>query len=122
MNAGKPFPVVSRIVALLLLGWLASLRHNPLVRLEAWLGLSPSPLEKLFGIKGLFSGMTEGMYRLSHGDVRGSIEINALTPVMALLVVGCIVFGYRPRVRTRRSEMAFFGFVLISTLLVNFVN
>jgi hypothetical protein len=67
-----------RLMVLATLGWFISLDRNPLVRLEAVLGLSPSPLEKLFGVKGLFSGITEGMHRLVYGDVTGALAANIL--------------------------------------------
>ena len=42
-----------------------SLENNPLVRLEAIIGLSPSPIEKIFGVKSFFSGMTEGVHQMA---------------------------------------------------------
>lgn len=122
MNDNRTTSLLTRVGAILALIWIVSLEHNPLVKLEAWLGLSPSPLEKLFGIKGLFSGMTEGMLRLSHGDFRGSLQSNGLTPLVALAVIGCIACGYRPRIRSRRDEVAFFTAVIALSVVVNLVN
>ena len=85
----------------------ASLAHNPLVRLEAMLGLSPAPLERFLGIKGPFSGMTEGMYRLVHGDLTGAIVANALTPFFALAASCSLIMGYRPRIQSKRDEWIF---------------
>ncbi len=122
MNAGRASILCVRVAAILLLTWLVSNNENPLVRLEAWLGLSPSPLEKLFGIKGLFSGMTEEMFRLAHGEFWGSLQSNALTPLAALAIIACIVTGYRPRVGTGREEALFFGAVILLSVIVNLVN
>ena len=66
--------------------WFVPLRETPVVRLEAQPGLSPPPREKLAGIKGAFSVMTEGMVRLAHGDLEGSITANRFPPLMAAVV------------------------------------
>jgi len=111
-----------RVSVLVGLAWFASLAHNPVVRLEAMLGLSPAPLERFVGVKGLFSGMTEGMYRLAHGDLTGAVAANAVTPFFALAVGCCLILGYRPRVHSRRDEWIFFTAVVSLCVVVNMVN
>jgi hypothetical protein len=105
----------------LLLGaiWFVSLDRNPVVALIAKLGLSPSPLERLFGVKGMFSGMTEGMFRLAHWDLAGSMAANVLTPFFATVVATCVVIGYRPQIKTRQQELAFLLSVVFLSVLVN---
>lgn len=108
--------------ASLLLGatWFVSLERNPVVVLIAKLGLSPSPLERLFGVKGMFSGMTEGMFRLAHGNFAGSIDANILTPAFATVFTICVVSGYRPQIKTRKQELVFLLSVVFLSALVNF--
>lgn len=96
-----------------------SLDRNPVVALIAKLGLSPSPLERLFGIKGMFSGMTEGMFRLVHGDIAGAIAANVLTPAFAVVFVSCVAIGYRPQIRTRQQEWVFLLSVVFLSVFVN---
>jgi len=83
-------------------GALAALPANPLVRLEAVLGLSPAPLERYLGIKSVFSGMTEGMHRLVHGELARALDANCLTPLVALAVLYWAATGMR--IRTRKQE------------------
>ena len=59
---------------------------NPIVRLQATIGLSPSPIEKLFGLKSLFSGMTEGVYQLLNLNFRESVKANIFSPVIVPLL------------------------------------
>lgn len=102
--------------------WFVSLDKNPVVVLIAKLGLSPSPLERLFGVKGMFSGMTEGMFRLVHGDIAGAIAANVLTPAFATVVAFCVVVGYRPQIKTRKQELVFLLSVVLLSVLVNLVS
>ena len=99
--------------------WFVSLDRNPVVVLIAKLGLSPSPPERLFGVKGMFSGMTEGMFRLVHGDIAGAIAANVLTPAFAAVIVICVVVGYRPQIKTRKQELVFLLSVVFLSVLVN---
>jgi hypothetical protein len=119
MRKDKAAALALRVVALCAAWWFAALSHNPVVRLEAILGLSPSPLEKLAGIRGPFSGMTEGMYQLAHGELSSALKANVLTPFAAALFVACVVLGIRPRVTTRASEVAFFSVFVVATAIVN---
>ena len=100
--------------------WFASIDRNPIVVFLARTGLSPSPLERLFGLKGFFSGMTEGMHRMVHGDFSGAVDANPYTPLVAAIFAICLVFGVRPRIRKTWHEVAFLGAVLLLTLVRNF--
>lgn len=102
--------------------WFLRLDHNPLVRIEAKLGLSPSPIEKLFGVKSLFSGMTEGLYQLTHFNLMKSIESNLLSPLFFVLFLGFLFTGYRPRVKTKFEEAIIFILVVLLSTLVNIFN
>ncbi|HIA48613.1 MAG TPA: DUF2752 domain-containing protein [Candidatus Hydrogenedentes bacterium] len=112
---------LARITVLLMGIWCVSLDRNPIVVFVAKIGLSPSPLERLFGVKGMFSGMTEGTFRLVHGDIAGAAASNVLTPVFATVVALCILCGYRPRIRTRQQEFAILLSVVFLSVFVNLV-
>lgn len=112
-------PVGARLVLLGALAAFAALDNNPLVRLEAELGLSPSPLERLFGIRGFFSGMTEATHRLTRLDVIGAGQANILVfPVLAL-ATAAILLWWRPRIRTRRQEIAVLALAIVGTVINN---
>jgi hypothetical protein len=119
MNVNRVKYLLFRLCLLVALLWFVSLDRNPIVVLQSRLGLSPSPLERLFGIKGPFSGMTEGIHRLAHGDLSGAISANVVTPFFAAITVMCVLIGYRPQVRTRRQEALFFLAVILLSVLVN---
>ena len=111
-------------VRLLLLGALAAfaaLDRNPLVWLEARLGLSPSPLERLFGIRGFFSGMTEATHRLTKLDLVGAGEANILVFPVIAATAAAILLWRRPRLSTRRQELAFFAVAVGGTAINNIV-
>ena len=111
-------------VRLLLLGGLAAfaaLDNNPVVRLQALIGLSPSPLERLFGIRGFFSGMTEATHRLTRLDLIGAGEANILVfPFLGACAAGILLWR-RPRVKTRGQELAVFAIAVAGTLINNIV-
>ena len=114
----KP-PLALRIVLIALLAAFAGLDRNPVVRLEAKLGLSPSPLERLFGIRGLFSGMTEATYQLVRLDLGRALAANILVvPVIAAFAL-CILLWTRPKLDSRRREIAFFALVLAGVAINN---
>jgi len=112
--------VAGRMGLLLATAALAYLPANPLVRAEALVGLSPGPLERHLGIKNLFSGMTEGMHQLVHGELGKALDANFLTPLVACALLAWAVTGVR--LETRRHELlAAAGFIGLS-LLVNLVH
>jgi hypothetical protein len=98
----------------------AYLPANPLVRLEAVLGLSPAPLERYLGIKSVFSGMTEGMHRLVHGELNKALEANILTPLVACVLLCWAVKG--GRLTTRRQERCAALLFIGLSALVNIVH
>ncbi len=106
----------------MLLGWVASIEHNPLVRIEAQVGLSPAPLERFFGIKNFFSGMTEGAHRLARFDFLGSLEANIFTPLFLAASVLAILMWRVPKVDTRAKELVFFVVFVGLSLVVNVVH
>ena len=111
-------------IRLLLLGGLAAfaaLDNNPVVRLQAVIGLSPSPLERLFGIRGFFSGMTEATHRLTKLDLAGAAEANVLVFPFLAAVAGAVLLWHWPKLRTRGQEFAFFGIAVVGTAINNLV-
>ena len=113
----KP-PIAFRLCLIALLAAFASLDHNPVVRLEAKLGLSPSVLER-FGIRGLFSGMTEATYQLVRLDLGKALAANILVvPVIGTIAL-CILLWSRPKLDTRRRELIFLALVLAGTAINN---
>lgn len=114
-------PIGARLLLLGALAAFAALDHNPIVRLEARLGLSPSPLERLFGIRGFFSGMTEATHRLTQLDLIGAGQANILVfPVLAVAVAAILLWRW-PRLRTRNQELAFFAIAVVGTAINNIV-
>lgn len=106
--------------ALILACWMfVRLDQNPLVRLEAVLGLSPSPLERLFGIRGPFSGMTEATYQLAHGHVGASLAANVLTIPFWAAVLAMILRWSAPRIATRRGEYVALAMIVAATIINN---
>jgi len=116
----SPKPSLGFRLLILLAGWaVAWIDHNPLVWLLAKLGLSPSPLERLFGIRGLFSGMTEASHQLARFDLDASLRANVLT-IPVLISAAIVVLRWQaPKLATRRREMAFFAIAIVGTLINN---
>ena len=114
----KP-PLALRLCLIALLAAFAGLDRNPVVRLEAKLGLSPSPLERFLGIRGLFSGMTEASYQFVRLDFGRAFAANVLVvPVLAAFAL-CILLWKRPRLDTGRREVLFFALVLAGIAVNN---
>jgi drug/metabolite transporter (DMT)-like permease len=122
MRVDKFYAFMFRVVLFGTAIWFVSLDRNPLVVFQAKIGLSPSPLERIFHVKGMFSGMTEGMYRLAHGDIIGAISANFLTPIFAIVFAVCVLGGYRPRVKTKNQEFVFLLSVVLLSAAVNLVS
>ena len=122
MRGNKPVAFASRAIVALVAVAFARLEHNPLVRFEALVGLSPAPLERFFGIKGAFSGMTEGTFRLAHGDFQQAIAANVFTPVIALLLGAWLFTGYLPRIQKRSHEVLCFATLLVMTICNNLLS
>jgi hypothetical protein len=74
-------------------------------------------MERVFGVKGIFSGMTEGMFRLSRGEIEQSMVANVLTPFFAIAVGGFFIAGVRPRIKTKTAEWI----VIFSTVALVFI-
>jgi hypothetical protein len=89
--------------------------------LEARLGVSPSPLERLFGIRGFFSGMTEATHRLTRLDFVGTAQANVLVyPTLAAFAV--MLLSWRaPKLNTSRQEIAFLGTIVAGVVINNVV-
>lgn len=99
-----------------------SIARNPLVRLEAMLGLSPAPWERFTGMKTIFSGMTEGFYRLAQGDLRGASSANILSAPFAIFLVWAVLSWRWPRMTSRFREGLFLLGVVLGSLLINLVH
>ncbi len=120
MERAKP-PFAVRLALVLLLACFVAIEHNPLVRLQAQLGLSPSPLERWFGVRGIFSGMTEASHQLVQLNVAESLQANILAGPVLALISGSILLWSAPAMTTRGREWAFFGLIAAGTLVNNFV-
>lgn len=117
----KPHLAV-RLLVILLLAAFAFIENNPVVRLEAVLGLSPSPIERFFGIKSLFSGMTEGVHQFVRLNVMASIEANIFSPLVIPIVVFFISTWRVPKIDTKNKEQVFFLAFIVMSAIVNVVN
>ena len=108
-------PVVVRLAILTGLAALAWVPRNPIVRLEAWLGLSPSKIETIFHVRSLFSGMTTAANRYAHGDIFGALRANPVSPIILGAIVAAVMLWRIPPMRTRMHEaMWFAAFILLS--------
>ena len=117
----KPHLAVRLLVILLLAGF-AFIENNPVVRLEAALGLSPSPIERFFGIKSLFSGMTEGVHQFVRLNIMASIKANIFSPLVIPVVVFFVSTWRVPKIYTKKKEQAFFLVFIAMSAIVNVVN
>jgi len=100
----------------------AYIEHNPLVRLEAILGLSPSPIERFFGLKSVFSGMTEGVHQFVKLDMMASMKANVFAPLVISIVTYYCLTWKAPKIDTKQKERLFFlGFIIFS-VVVNILN
>jgi hypothetical protein len=120
-NRRKP-PFVVRLLLILSLLLFASIEANPLVRIEAVLGLSPAPLERFFGTKSLFSGMTEGVHQLVRLDIVRSIQANIFSPLVPVLVVLSIATWTFPKIDSSVKECTFFAIFVVLSVVVNLVH
>ena len=99
-----------------------TLARNPIIYLEARIGLSPAPWERFTGLKTLFSGMSEAFYRLANGDVLGAFDANILAPPFALALTIATLMWRWPRLTDRRDEVAFFAAAIVASVAVNVFN
>lgn len=111
-----------RLVLIIIVAVFAAIDNNPVVKLEAVLGLSPSPIERLFGVKSLFSGMTEGVHQFVRMDFESSIKANIFSPLVIPLISYVILAWRFPKLKTRRQEYMFFGVFIMLSFVVNIVN
>ncbi len=118
MDRNKP-SVAARVLLSTALIMVLRVRRNPLVWVEARLGLSPSPMERLFGIKGPFSGMTEASHRLALLDMRSAIEANPLVIIFWASVAVMILLWKFPTMKRRSDELRFFAIMALATLANN---
>lgn len=95
---------------------------NPLVQMQAELGLSPSPLERIFGIKSAFSGMTEGVFRLFKLDLIGSFKSNPFSPLIVILGVVFVISGQIPRFHDKKEELIALLVFAGCSIIVNIVE
>lgn len=117
----KPNKILRLLLLLFIVGF-ASIDKNPIIRLESIIGLSPSPIERMFGVKSLFSGMSEGVFQLLNFNLIAAINANILSPFVFFLF-GYIVLTWNfPKVDTQKKEITFFCVVVGLSLLVNIVN
>lgn len=114
--------IILRFMLLALLCIFLTLENNPLVRLEAIIGLSPSPIERFFGIKSLFSGMTESINQVANLNLRQSIEANIFGLPFLIISVFFITTWKFPKLDTRVKEAMFFLLFLTMSAIVNIVH
>ena len=90
--------------------------------IQARLGLSPAPLERLLGIKSLFSGMTEAVHQLMHFNFRAAIEANVFAPAIPILIVVSTLLWRVPKLDSKRKEWSFFFLFACASVVVNIFN
>lgn len=111
-----------RVVFLVTAFGFCALARNPIIYLEARLGLSPAPWERFTGFKTLFSGMSEAFHRIATGDVLGAFGANFLAPPFALALVFATLLWRWPRLTSRRDETIFFATVLVASIAINVIH
>ena len=111
-----------RLLLFSLLLLFISIENNPLVRLEAIIGLSPSPIEKIFGVKSLLSGMTEGVHQMTFLNVQDALNANIFSPIVIPLLLLLFIRGKIPKIKTRKHELVFFSSFIFLSVLVNVFN
>lgn len=111
-----------RLLIIILLACFALIENNPVVRLEAVLGLSPSPIERFFGTKSLFSGMTEGVHQFVRLNIMTSVEANIFSPLVIPALVFFISTWRVPKIDTKKKEQVFFLVFIAMSAIVNIVN
>ncbi len=117
----KPHIIV-RLLIIIALICFVFIENNPVVRLEAELGISPSPIERFFGIKSLFSGMTEGVHQFVRLNFLASVRANVFAPFVIPIVVFFIFTWKIPKVDTKKKEYTFFLMFIVMSLIVNIIN
>ena len=113
--------IIYRVFLLFAIAVFAHIDNNPIVRLEAWLGLSPSPIERLFGVKSLFSGMTEGVNQFAKLNLAASFNANPFAPLVLPFVAFCCLSWWFPVIDSRKKEVTFFTLFILLSLIVNLV-
>ncbi len=117
----KPI-VIIRLSLLIFLLLFAYIENNPIVKLEARLGLSPSPIERLFGVKSLFSGMTEGVHQFVNLNFAASFKANPFAPLVLPFITYCCLFWWFPKIDSKNKEAIFFAVFALLSLIVNIVT
>jgi len=112
----------SRLLLVIIFILIVSLENNPLVQLEAILGLSPAPIERFFNIKSLFSGMTEAFHQLVKLEYKKAIDSNIISPLFVIFIIVFLINGRIPVLITKKREIAFFLFVVLLSIVVNIFN
>jgi hypothetical protein len=121
MPIDKP-PFYLRLILLLSLYFFASIENNPVVKLESLMGLSPSPIEYIFGIKSFFSGMTEGVHQFIRMNLKASAEANIFAPLILPLTAYFLLSWKIPKIDTKKKEYLFFGLFIVLSAAVNIFN
>ena len=113
-------PVVVRLAILGGLAALAWVPRNPIVRLEAWLGLSPSKIETIFHVRSLFSGMTSAANQYAHGHIAGGFRANPVSPIILGAIIAAVLLWRIPPLRTRTHEALWFAAFILLSVANNF--
>tara|TARA_B100000767_G_C19757035_1_gene533406 strand:- start:1208 stop:1462 length:255 start_codon:yes stop_codon:yes gene_type:complete len=84
--------------------------------------LSPSPIETIFGLKSLFSGMTEGLYQILNLNFTGAIKANIFSPFVIPFLLYFLLKGEVPKMNNKLNEIAFFSCFIFLSIFVNIFN
>ncbi len=100
----------------------ALIENNPIVKLEALIGLSPSLTERIFGVKSLFSGMTAGVHYFVNLDLISSVKANVFAPLIIPILSYYLASWSVPKIDSREKEFMFFSIFVGLSVIVNIVN
>ena len=111
-----------RAVAVAILAGFISIKDNPIVRFEAVIGLSPSPIERIFGVSSLFSGMTQALHSLAHLEFGKAVSANFLVVLVPVFAVAWSLGWDIPKLDSRYKENVFFVLVILASISVNIAH
>ncbi len=120
-NQQKPHLMWRLLLVFGLVGF-ALIENNPIVKIEAFIGLSPSPIERILGVKSLFSGMTAGVHHFVKLNLISSVKANVFAPLVIPIVIYYLLSWNVPKIDSREKEIIFFSVFVGLSVIVNIAN
>ena len=96
------------------------LPKNPIIELQRVLSLSPAPIERIFGIKSLFSGATTAFHYAVRGDIIYAFKFNIVYPFFFIISIKYLIKGELYNITNKKEEFNFFFIIFILSLINNY--